>query len=180
LKLAEVCNRLGVTSGSFYHYFSNWPTYTRELVRHWKHASTTELVRCSRREQDPRRRIDELIQNGLNLPHGAEAAIRTWSSLDPAVHAVQEEVDRARHDIMAESAQEILQDERQAQVFADWAVYILVGYEQATLPRDRTALEWIADQLLHSLDAGRFSTTRTGSEPRRQMSAPWQSRPRSR
>src|SRR4030081_1434875 len=23
LKLAEVCNRLGVTSGSFYHYFSN-------------------------------------------------------------------------------------------------------------------------------------------------------------
>jgi hypothetical protein len=89
LKLAEVCNRLGVTSGSFYHYFSNWPTYTRELVRHWKHASTTELVRCSRREQDPRRRIDELIQNGLNLPHGAEAAIRTWSSLDPAVHALQ-------------------------------------------------------------------------------------------
>ena len=32
LKLAEVCNRLGVTSGSFYHYFSSWPAYTRELV----------------------------------------------------------------------------------------------------------------------------------------------------
>ncbi len=24
LKLAEVCNRLGVTTGSFYHYFASW------------------------------------------------------------------------------------------------------------------------------------------------------------
>ena len=32
LKLAEVCNRLGVTTGSFYHYFPGWPAYTRELV----------------------------------------------------------------------------------------------------------------------------------------------------
>lgn len=32
LKLAEVCNRLGVTTGSFYHYFPNWASYTRELI----------------------------------------------------------------------------------------------------------------------------------------------------
>ena len=41
LKLAEVCNRLGVTSGSFYHYFDNWPAYTRELVDHWKKGQHT-------------------------------------------------------------------------------------------------------------------------------------------
>ena len=35
LKLAEVCNRLGVTTGSFYHYFPGWPAYTRELVANW-------------------------------------------------------------------------------------------------------------------------------------------------
>ena len=34
LKLAEVCNRLGVTTGSFYHYFAGWPVYTKELVAH--------------------------------------------------------------------------------------------------------------------------------------------------
>ena len=33
LKLAEVCNRLGVTTGSFYHYFSGWPDYTQ--ARNW-------------------------------------------------------------------------------------------------------------------------------------------------
>jgi Bacterial regulatory proteins, tetR family len=34
LKPAEVCNRLGITTGSFYHYFSGWPAYTEELVAH--------------------------------------------------------------------------------------------------------------------------------------------------
>jgi AcrR family transcriptional regulator len=158
LKLAEVCSRLGVTTGSFYHYFSNWSAYTYGLVDHWKRASTTELVEYSLKEPDPRRRIDQLIYNALNLPHGAEAAIRTWSSLDPVVHTVQTEVDRQRHDIMRESALEILHDDRAAKVFADWAVYVLVGYEQSTLPKDKAGLEWIAGQLVDALDAGRFST----------------------
>ena len=158
LKLAEVCNRLGVTSGSFYHYFSNWPSYTRELIDHWKKASTTKLAACCGHDKDPRRRIDQLIHNGLNLPHGAEAAIRTWSRLDPAVQAAQEAVDRARHAIVCEAAMEILHDGRQARVFADWAVYLLIGYEQCTLLKDKASLEWIAGQLLDCLDAGRFAT----------------------
>ncbi len=32
LKLAEVCLRVGVSTGSFYHFFDNWPKYTRELI----------------------------------------------------------------------------------------------------------------------------------------------------
>ncbi|HZQ33517.1 MAG TPA: TetR/AcrR family transcriptional regulator [Mycobacterium sp.] len=158
LKLAEVCNRLGVTSGSFYHYFSNWSDYTHGLVEHWKQASTNRLAEARRQEPNPRRRIDQLIHTGLNLPHGAEAAIRTWSSLDPFVHAVQADVDRERHQVMRDAAAEILHNDRQAQVFADWALYLLVGYEQCTLQKDKVALQWIAGQLLDCLDAGRFSS----------------------
>src|SRR3984893_3538823 len=158
LKLAEVCGRLGVTSGSFYHYFSNWSAYTHGLVNHWKQASTTELLDCCPHNPDPRRCIDQLINNGLNLPHRTEAAIRTWSNLDPDVHAAQAAVDQARHDVMRKSALEILGDERQARVFADWAVYLLIGYEQCSLPRDKVTLQWIAGQLLDALDSGRFAT----------------------
>ena len=158
LKLAEVCNRLGVTSGSFYHYFSSWAAYTRELIDHWQKVNTTRLIESLSAETDPRRRIDGMIHIGLNLPHGAEAAIRTWSNLDPEVYEVQAAVDKQRHEIMRTSAFEILQDERQAELFADWGVYLLVGYEQATLPPDRAALKWIVGQLLDALDAGRFTT----------------------
>jgi AcrR family transcriptional regulator len=157
LKLAEVCNRLGVTTGSFYHYFTSWPVYTHELVQHWMDALTVQLVELVRAEPEPRRRIDTLIQLGLGLPHGAEGAIRAWASADPEVHAVQLEVDRQRFDITYESALEVLHNERQARLFASWAVYLLVGYEQSTLPPDKEALTWIADQLLYALDAGRFA-----------------------
>ena len=158
LKLAEVCTRLGVTSGSFYHYFDNWAAYTHELVGYWKNASTKNLAECCTRSRDPRRRIDLLIHNGLNLPHGAEAAIRTWSALDPRVRAAQEAVDSERHEIMRQAALQILRDERQAHVFADWSVYLLIGYEQCSLPKKKASLEWIASQMLECLDSGRFAT----------------------
>jgi AcrR family transcriptional regulator len=162
LKLAEVCNRLGVTTGSFYHYFSSWPTYTKELVGHWMQARTVQVVEAVHAEPDPRRRIDTLIQVGLTLPHGAEAAIRVWSAVDSEVYAVQAAVDRQRFDILFESAFEILQNKRQAQMFASWGVYLLVGYEQATLPRDADVLEWIVGQLLDALDSGRFASVPDG------------------
>jgi AcrR family transcriptional regulator len=162
LKLAEVCNRLGVTTGSFYHYFSGWPAYTSELISHWMQARTVQVVETLRAESDPRRRIDRLIQVGLTLPHGAEAAIRVWSSLDPQVYGIQAAVDQQRFDTMYESAFEILRNKRQAELFAAWAVYLLVGFEQATLARDTDALEWIAGQLLDALDSGRFASVRGG------------------
>ena len=161
LKLAEVCNRLGVTTGSFYHYFTGWPAYTRELVENWMKERTVLVIEFAKSEPDPRRRIDSLIQIGLELPHGAEAAIRVWSAIDPEVYELQLQVDRQRYDIMYSSAMEILRNKHQAQMFARWAVYILVGHEQATLPRDTAALAWIAKQLTDALDSGRFASVPT-------------------
>ena len=158
LKLAEVCQRLGVTSGSFYHYFPSWSAYTRQLVAHWREGMTINILEAARAEPEPRKRIDSLIQAGLTLPHRAEAAIRVWSSIDPQVHAVQEEVDRQRFAAMYESALQILHNERQAELFAAWAMYLVVGYEQAILPPDTIGLEWIVTQLLDTLDSGRFTS----------------------
>lgn len=158
LKLAEVCRRLGVTTGSFYHYFPNWSAYTKDLVAHWMQRGTLQAVEAARAEEDPRQRIATLIQVGLSLPHGAEAAIRVWSSVDPHVHEVQVSVDQQRFDVLYEAAYEILEHKRRAQVFASWGVYLLVGYEQATLPSDPGALAWIALQWLASLDSDVYAS----------------------
>ncbi|MGD9622727.1 MAG: TetR/AcrR family transcriptional regulator [Mycolicibacterium sp.] len=158
LKLAAVCHRLGVTTGSFYHYFDSWSDYTQQLVEHWHEGMTTKVVAAVGAEPDPRKRIDSLIEVGLTLPHGAEAAIRVWSSVDPRVHEVQAAVDRERFASVYECALEILRNERQAQLFASWAVYLLVGYEQVTLPPDTDGLAWIVAQLLDALDSGRFGS----------------------
>jgi len=158
LKLAEVCNRLGVTTGSFYHYFPNWPAYSKDLVAYWMEQRTVQAVAAARAESDPRRRIATLIEVGLSLPHGAEAAIRVWSAVDPHVREVQATVDKERYDVLYEAAFEVLQHDRRAHLFASWGLYLLVGYEQSTLPSDPEALAWIAGQWLASLDTDVYSS----------------------
>ena len=158
LKLAEVCNRLGVTTGSFYHYFANWSEFTRDLVAHWVQVRTVGIIEEVSAEPDPRVRIGALISEGLALPHGAEAAIRVWSAIDPDVHDVQAGVDQQRFDVLRESAVEILENEHQARLFAAWGLYLLVGYEQALVPRNFDDFSWIAAQLLDALDEGRFGS----------------------
>lgn len=162
LKQAEVCKRLEVTTGSFYHYFSSWAAYTEQLVAHWREGMTTAVVEAVGAEPDPRKRLDSLVQTGLALPHGAEAAIRVWSAVDPQVRAVQAAVDSQRFATVYECALPILQDERRAELFASWAMYLLVGYEQVTLPPDTDGLACIFAQLLDALDTGRFGLAAAG------------------
>ena len=157
LKLAEVCGRLGVTSGSFYHYFTGWGAYTRELIAYWRQDRTVRVIDVLRSQPDPRKRIEAIIATGLGLPHSAEAAIRAWSSVDPDVGAVQREVDQQRFEILYESAMEIVHQPAQAKTFAAWALFVFVGYEQATLPREAWMFEWISKTMLNDLEAGRFA-----------------------
>ena len=161
LKLAEVCSRLGVTSGSFYHYFASWGAYTRELVEYWRQDRTVRVIDVIRSQPDPRRRIEAIIAVALTLPHGAEAAIRAWSSVDLELLAVQREVDQQRFDILYESALDIVRSPGQARTFASWAVYVFVGYEQSTLPKDLGMFEWICTAMLDDLEAGRFADVPT-------------------
>jgi hypothetical protein len=71
---------------------------------------------------------------------------------------VQVEVDRDRFALCYDYANEIVNDARQAEVFANWAIYLLVGYEQSTLQRDPLIYEWISNQMLDHLESGRFTT----------------------
>ena len=158
LKLAEVCRRQGVTTGSFYHYFASWSAYTGDLITYWREDRTVRIIDAIRTEADPRRQVLAIIEVALSLPHNAEAAIRAWSAADPEVHAIQVEVDRDRFSLCYDYAFEIVRDTRQAEVFADWAVYLLVGYEQSTLQRDPLVYEWISNQMLDHLESGRFAT----------------------
>ncbi|MDP9165840.1 MAG: TetR/AcrR family transcriptional regulator [Actinomycetota bacterium] len=157
LKLAGVCHRLGVTTGSFYHYFPSWSAYTGDLIHYWHGVRETSISGiCA--QPDPRKRIGAFIQTALELPHGTEAAIRAWSSIDPMVRVVQSAVDQRRFDVLLAAATEILDDKHHAQVFASWAMYLLIGYEQSTLPLPTEDLAWIGAQLLDALDSDRFTS----------------------
>lgn len=143
LKLAVLCERVGVTTGAFYHNFLNWRDFTRQFLAHWHQERTAQLAELARFESGPLDRLEFLVSAASRLlPHRAEAAIRVWSSIDPAVAALQESVDRERLAVAREAFLDLLGDEAEAERFAQLGLFLLVGFEQSGGSRDPETLAW--------------------------------------
>ena len=141
LKLAALCRRLEVTTGSFDHSFDSWQEFTRQLIENWREERTLRAAELARVEVDPAERVELLLRLGVNLPHSAEAAIRVWAGLDAEVAAIQESVDGERLATATEAIAELIDDPVEASDLARVAFFLLVGFEQSTVGQDVRVLE---------------------------------------
>ncbi len=98
LKIGSLCRAIGVTTGSFYHYFGGWDGFVRELLAHWEQEKTQRIFQIAGAEPDPMARVRKIKKLALTLPHEAETAIRAWSHINPLVDEVQRRVDHERLD----------------------------------------------------------------------------------
>lgn len=142
LKLAALCESLGVTTGAFYHSFSSWRDFTTQLLEHWYEERTVRLVELAQQQGDPLDQLESLVQVTVTLPHRAEAAIRVWSAIDPAVAKLQESVDNDRFTVVYEAILTLVGDPTEAEKLARGGMFMLIGYEQADSMRDPASLEW--------------------------------------
>ncbi|MFE6922067.1 TetR/AcrR family transcriptional regulator [Nocardia sp. NPDC057663] len=151
LKQAALCQRLRVTTGSFYHYFENWHDFTAQLLEHWQVQRTTQLVEVAQQSHDPIEQLDALLRFALDLPHRAEAAIRVWSKVNPEVQAIQKAVDAQRLEVVLQATRTIFDDEEDALNHARWGLYLLAGYQELDSGENPAALEWVLRRLLREL-----------------------------
>ena len=97
LKLRPLADELGVSTGSFYHHFSDFDAYQGRLANYWAHGQVQELLDAiTRAEPAPIDRIRRLAQvvrrRGLSR---LSIAMRAWADSDPrAAQAVE------RHDAL--------------------------------------------------------------------------------
>lgn len=159
LKQASLCRRLGVTTGSFYHYFGNWQDFTTQFLDHWLTASTTQLVTLAQQHDDPVDQLEALLQFTLALPHRAEAAIRVWSQVNPEIREVQDAADRLRTQVVLEAARTVFDSDDEAVRYAQWGMYILVGYQQLHAGQGTEPLEWSLRKLLQDITERRPDPT---------------------
>ncbi|MDX6233750.1 MAG: hypothetical protein QOH68_2822 [Nocardioidaceae bacterium] len=141
LKLAPLCKSVGVTTGSFYHSFSSWRDFTTQLLEHWHEERTLRLVELAQQQTDPLDQLESLLQMTISLPHRAEAAIRVWSAIDPAVAKLQESVDKDRYTVVYEAMVTLVGDPTEADMLARGGMFMLIGFEQADSMRDPASLE---------------------------------------
>lgn len=145
LKLAAVCKRLEVTTGAFYHAFSSWNEFTTALLENWRRERTTLIIALAK-TSDPVVQLQTLLGATLELQHGTEAAIRVWAAVDPEVAKVQAQVDRDRYDIVLDAMQRLV-GKKEAQLYANWGLNVLVGFEAVGDHRPEE-LAWQLGQVL--------------------------------
>ncbi len=140
LTVAALCDRLGVSKGSFYHHFRGMPGFVEALVADWEVEHNDRLIDLSNSELDPVRRAEVLRLIAVDLPHGAEAAIRAWGRDSPAVAAALTRVDARREQHIANSLVLVGLEPARARRFARMGLAIVVGIQQMQRPVDRAAL----------------------------------------
>lgn len=148
LKQSELCQRLGLTTGAFYHSFDSWRDFTDQLLANWHEERTTQLIHLARDVPDPIQRLDVLIELATGLPHRAEAAIRVWSNIDDHVRKVQASVDEERFAVIVEAMGVLVSDPAEAKTYARAGLYLLVGFEQSEGGTDTSAMEWALREIL--------------------------------
>jgi AcrR family transcriptional regulator len=149
LTIAALCDRLGVTKGSFYHHFVDMAEYVGVLLEHWEAEHATRLIALSESVIDPDERFDLLEGIAVGLPHGAEAAIRSWSWNSEAVAAAQERVDRARLAHLTRAGVDAGLQPARAKRMAKISLSVLVGMQLLERPARKKSMEDVFGELRH-------------------------------
>jgi AcrR family transcriptional regulator len=148
LKQSAVCQRLGVTTGAFYHAFRNWEAFTEALLTDWHQERTTVHAQFARAQDDPIKQLRSLSEAGVTLRHKSEGAIRVWAGVDPRVAEVQRAVDEERYGVLRDAFYRLLDDRKEAARFAAWGMNILTGFEQMPYLQTTADLRWQFRMLL--------------------------------
>jgi AcrR family transcriptional regulator len=164
LTIAALCDRLGVTKGSFYHHFGAMPAFVDALFASWEADQAARLAALPRPEGSAMERLETLVDMTLDLPHHSEAAIRAWGASNPEIAATQARVDRRRERRAADTLVGLGLERDQARRLARLAMNALIGAqlrdEAGDWRRMRNVLDELARLVLRDIPRGRSARRR--------------------
>jgi AcrR family transcriptional regulator len=151
LNIGLLCRTVGVTSGSFYHYFGSWQGFVDALLRYWSLRQEKLLEEFAFGQGGPEQDVEALRKLLLRLPHRAEAAIRAWAMNDESVRIVQQKVDQGRRKTASKVFERIIGDRATAKVVASGGLAMIVGYQQLAAGGEPLKLAEMLDEALTHL-----------------------------
>lgn len=147
LTIGNLCRALGVTSGSFYHYFGNWGGFLDALLEHWEDEQTNRIVARAASQATPRDRLRVLQTEAAELPHEAEAAIRAWGRSEEKVRRSHERVDERRREELRTIITDVGVPPADAERLSVLGMAVLVGIQQLQRPVDVPTLAALLEEL---------------------------------
>jgi AcrR family transcriptional regulator len=167
--IANVCARLHVTKGSFYHHFESAPEFHAELLAYYEEEYARRRIEAVDTIADTAARLDALVQRGVERDHEAESAIRAWSRTDRLAAEVVQRVDAARVRYLANFFVSQGIPEEQARIHADIALAIVAGAQAMSRITDRRKVHAMLTEhrrwILEAIEQGRVA--KAGARRRR-------------
>ena len=148
LTLETLTQRLGVTTGSFYHHFKNQPDYQTQLLAYWEEAATQAVIRASEAEPTPEAVFHRIMALSLARPSDPETALRLWATQNPEVREAVARVDHQRLSYGDTLFAAIVGDAHRGRVLTRLLYAILIGSRQMLPPLGNDALE----ELIHEFE----------------------------
>ncbi|MEN7551186.1 TetR/AcrR family transcriptional regulator [Rapidithrix thailandica] len=130
IRIMYLCERLGVTRGSFYHHFTSIENYIDALLKKWEQENTYSFIEKANEGEAPVEKLSILSQLVLQNNHSIEAAIRSWGFYDPIVKSYLERVDQSRLKYLEEILLALGYKKQEAWLTAKLDYAMLIGIQQ--------------------------------------------------
>jgi AcrR family transcriptional regulator len=129
ITIDNLCRRLSITKGSFYHHFKNFDNYIEELMNFWMKENTLELIRLTNLST-PKNKIKKLHELAKTVDHKAELRIRAWGFSHPLIKEHVQKVDLLRLEYLISLNLSSGHDPDSAKYLAMVDYSTLVGFQQ--------------------------------------------------
>lgn len=149
LRIAALCDELGVTKGSFYHHFKNQRAYLEAILHHWETQYTAQFIDSSEAGHSAAEKLMLLNERVLESFGLFEVHIRTWAQSDPLAREVQARVDQQRLAYLHQLYHELLGDAERAQAMAHLVYTTLIGSTHIVPALERHEFEQMMAQVAH-------------------------------
>ncbi|NMN93837.1 TetR/AcrR family transcriptional regulator [Antrihabitans stalactiti] len=146
LKISSLCKALNVTTGSFYGYFGSLDGFVDEFLVYWEQSQTDRIVELSNAPADPVQRVHLMKNLAAQIPHNAEAAIRSWAHTNVRVAEAQKRVDTRRQRALSDILLPGVRTRRQANRLAFMGITLLVGLQQWRAPVTKKDFDMLFDE----------------------------------
>lgn len=146
LKIAPLCRSLKVTTGSFYGYFGSLDGFIEDFLVYWEETQTERIIALSNAPVDPVARIHLMKELAGQVPHAAEAAIRSWAHANERVAESQRRVDERRVVALTKVLLPAAGSRREAKNLAIMGITLLVGLQQWRSPVTKKDFDLLFDE----------------------------------
>lgn len=141
--IANLCERLGITKGSFYHHFTSLADFRQQLLAYWEAGQEAALGEGG----------GSPVEWVAPAHQPADAAVRAWSQSDEAAAEVQARIDASRLKAAAKDLRTAGVSADRARSLANLGLAIQIGVQTAGASWDRKTRKGLVDEFQKAVEA---------------------------